>query len=274
MAGVGEVKGYIEGNFYGEGSFGRFAESSGLSSFDFILRHAYLEVGSFTFGQTWSTFTDLNGLLELADFGLGNGQVWARTAQIRYTHDTGNDVKFMFALENPALDVGGGDIDGQSRPDIVARLDWDPSWGHVSIAGISRAIESDRSPLNGSEVEDDENGAGVAITAKIPLSKSVSVMGQYAKGDLGYHVGLTGFADAQVISPTELAPLEIDAFSVGLTENWSDKVRSNALYSTAGVVDGINPVGIDDTESFHINTWYQYTEMCRLVLNTSTQKPH
>lgn len=255
----GDVKAFVEGNFYGEGSFGNFAESSGLGSYDFILRHAYIETGSFLFGQTWSVFTDLNGLIEMADFNLAAGTVWARTPQIRYTYKSG-PITFLASLENPGLDIGAGDIDGQSRPDVAARVDFDGDFGHFSIAGIARAIESDRSPLNGSEVDDDETGSGFSATAKIPLGKSFNAIAQYAKGDLGYHVGLTGYADAEAISATELRPLEIDGMSFALNANWSDKVRSNILYSKSSVSDGTNPVGIDESESLHINTWFQYSD--------------
>lgn len=255
---LGEMKAFVEGNFYGEGSFDRFAEASGLGSYDFILRHAYLEVGNFTFGQTWSTFMDLNGLMEQADFGLAAGTVWSRNAQIRYTLKSG-EFTYMFALENPSISLDGTDIDGQTRPDIVARVDYDPKWGHVSVAAISRKIEADRSPLNGSPVDDDESGSGFVVTTRIPLSDRTTIVGQYASGEIGFYVGLTGFADAEVISPDELDPLSIDAFSVGLSHSWSKTLRSTVLYSESSVDEGVNPVGAEEYTSLHVNAWYQYS---------------
>jgi hypothetical protein len=74
----------VEGDFRG-GSSGR-------------LRHAYGQYGNWLMGRTWSNYNSFVGntsVLEM-DGVAGNGGLYNRTAQVRYTH--GN---FAFAVEDP-----------------------------------------------------------------------------------------------------------------------------------------------------------------------------
>lgn len=76
---------------------------------------------------------------------------------------------------------------------------------------------------------------------------------------------LSADEDAEVrIDVDELESIGRSALSVGLNHNWSDKLRSNILYSMAEADDqGINPHLFDEVSSLHINTFYQALPMLR-----------
>lgn len=100
------------------------------------IRHAFIAYDGWLFGQTWSTFMDVNALPDSLDFvGTTDGTIFVRQAQIRYT--TGG---FQFAIENPETTVtpfnGGTRLvtDDNSTPDLVARYNHTADWA----ASLSR----------------------------------------------------------------------------------------------------------------------------------------
>ncbi len=73
----GEVRGYVEGDFYGSGN-------------SFRLRHAYVQIGErWLVDQTWSTFMDEAIIPATLDFEKPAAYAFARHAQFRYTQPLG-----------------------------------------------------------------------------------------------------------------------------------------------------------------------------------------
>ncbi len=81
-----ELSAFFEGDFFSEGN-------------QFRLRHAYLNVGDFLIGQTWTTLTFLESLPFMIDFAAGDALLGGRTTQVRYTHSITDQWKVAFGIE-------------------------------------------------------------------------------------------------------------------------------------------------------------------------------
>ena len=134
------------GNSAVYGSLANIYTQQATNSYEFRLRHAYFQLGSWLVGQTWSTFMDTAALPEAVDFiGPTDGVVFVRQPQIRYT--TGN---FQISLEDPQTTIiprGGGAAASSDRgamPDVAARYTWKGSWGHFGVAALLRDLAVDR----------------------------------------------------------------------------------------------------------------------------------
>lgn len=109
------------------------------------LRHAYGTFVQFLFGQTWSTFGDVNSLPLTVDLDGPNSSVSVRTVQIRYSGRIDSALTWGAAVESPGLEATIPDSLGiepsfQSFPDFIARIRQDGRWGHVQLAGVLRSI--------------------------------------------------------------------------------------------------------------------------------------
>ncbi|HKQ97908.1 MAG TPA: DcaP family trimeric outer membrane transporter [Candidatus Polarisedimenticolia bacterium] len=127
--GAGQVRTFIEGDFFGAGN-------------TFRLRHAYGQYHGLLFGQTWSTFSDPAASHEDLDFeGVSSDNV-VRQPQIRYNWLTTPNHSVAFAIETPKVDVTGGS-GSDVFPDVVGRGIWKfKETGHVQVAGVLREIRA------------------------------------------------------------------------------------------------------------------------------------
>ena len=90
----GEVRGYVEGDFYG-----------GTGN-PFRLRHAYIDIGGrWLVGQTWCTFMDENIIPPTLDYEKPAAYAFARHAMIRYTQKLGDNAFIALALEQPSASI-------------------------------------------------------------------------------------------------------------------------------------------------------------------------
>lgn len=88
------LQAFIEGDFWSNGNQLR-------------LRHAYLNVGGFIMGQTWTTLSFLESLPYMIDFAAGDALFGGRTTQIRYTHKMSDQWKVAIGVEQLAtLGIG------------------------------------------------------------------------------------------------------------------------------------------------------------------------
>ncbi len=113
---------FVEGDFWSSGN-------------QFRLRHAYMTVGDFLIGQTWTTLSFLESLPFIIDFGGGDALFGGRAAQIRYTKKINDQWKLALALENlnyPGIENPnnfGGKASNQ-LPLLALRADykWQSTW--------------------------------------------------------------------------------------------------------------------------------------------------
>jgi hypothetical protein len=134
---LGEIKSYIETDFYGGDGGG------GLR-----LRHAYLRVKNLRIGQTWSGFTDEEAWPNITDFDGPSTGAWVRSTQVTYFVRPNTNSDISIGLEVPTVDYGRYLLidtlvspANQTLPDFVTHYELRWSTGHFQIAGVARAIE-------------------------------------------------------------------------------------------------------------------------------------
>ena len=156
------------GNSAVYGSLANIYTQQATNSYDFRLRHAYFQLGSWLVGQTWSTFMDIDNTPETVDFNGPIGSTFVRQPQIRYTYTTPQYGKFIGAIENSASYVldnsGAATSDGFAKvPDFVLRWDKGYDWGSVSLRAVSHELRID----NGAGINERKRGWGLSASGQI-----------------------------------------------------------------------------------------------------------
>jgi len=160
----GDVKMYLEGDFSGPASGGN---SNNSNSHDFRIRHAYGTLGNWTFGQTWTNFTDpASWAVSLDNNGPIGRESGVRQALVQYRWDIDPEQKNQLAvsIENPDSDFLGSDDKGENfiagagnyaytnfnskLPDFVAKYTHNETWGHMYEATLVRNLEANTVGVN------------------------------------------------------------------------------------------------------------------------------
>ncbi len=217
----------IEGDFYGAGGNEVYSNSWG-----FRLRRAYGQLGNFLIGQEWSTFVDLAAYPETIDFGGAVGSLFIRQSMIRYTQGFEGG-SFQFAIENPEsnFESMGTTIasSNETLPDVIARVNIDPGFGHYSVVGMLRQMSYDDG-IN----DDDQLGYALSLNAVVPVYGKDNIHFEANYGTaLGRYL-TAGFQDAFVDPVT--GDIETNDQWGGLVSYqhfWTDNLRSTLVYSLA-----------------------------------------
>ncbi|MDG6745580.1 porin, partial [Staphylococcus aureus] len=162
-------------------------------------RRGFIEYGGLLVGQEWSTFQNIGVLPETTDFvGPLDGTVFNRQALIRYSTPLSKQLTLQVALENPETETALPnnpalvDTDDDNVPDIVARLNWKPSFGDFALAGIARQLRTETLGVG-----DTAFGWGLSGSGKVPLSKLSDLRFMVTYGDgIGRYLGLGYVPDA------------------------------------------------------------------------------
>ncbi|MBI9062896.1 MAG: hypothetical protein JEZ14_13005 [Marinilabiliaceae bacterium] len=169
---VGPVNCFFEGDFFGQGTF------------NFRVRHFHLDIKSFRIGQSWSLFTDEDVWPDVIDFDGPPTGVWVRSAQVRYTKQLKEHIKWAFAIETPRPDIRQvADIDStltetyQGFPDLTTHINARGDWGHAQLALVYRRLnyKSNSKTLS-------SNAGGVALSGHLNLAQNDKFLFQAAAG--------------------------------------------------------------------------------------------
>ena len=130
---VGEVRFYVEGDFFG------------TNSTTPRLRHAYAQVENFLIGQTFTNFMDPDAFPDTLDFQGPNGMVNLRNPQFRYGFALSPSTTLYVSVEKPSSDVLfktplGSAQPNAPAPDGAIRLRQEFERGHFQVAAIFRDI--------------------------------------------------------------------------------------------------------------------------------------
>lgn len=225
------------------------------------VRHAFVSYDGWLFGQTWTTFMDVNALPDTLDFiGTTDGTVFARQAQVRYTN--GN---WQFAVENPETTVtptnGGTRIvtDDNTVPDFVARYNLGQSWGSVSVSVLARQLAYETAAI-----KDSTNGIGVSIAGKVNLSATDDLRFSLTTGKgLGRYVGLNTANDAALTAANQLEAIQSTGYTIAYRHAWSATSRSSIFYSADSIDNPTEHTGTAQTKktaSISANYIYQWAK--------------
>jgi hypothetical protein len=219
--GVGEVRSYVEGNFFGSGS-------------SFELRHAYLETDRLLAGQTWSNFMLIESRPENLDFEGPDGSVFLRQTQVRWTQAVGERAHLSVALEDPDSDVTSpaGSTPEQVYPDLTAGLLLDRGRGHTYVSAILREVSYDGA------ASDSVLGWGASVSGKLHTTGEDDFRFQlaYGEGIARYVEDLRGLGlDAAPDASGDLEALPTYGGFLGYRHHWNEALRSSLVHSMAGV---------------------------------------
>jgi hypothetical protein len=209
-SGVGELRAFVEGDFYGSGN-------------TFRLRHAYAQVGErWLIGQTWSAFMDEGIIPATLDFEKPAAYAFARHAQVRYTQPLGGGLSLALALEDPSTNIitpGPGTVTAP-LPDGVVRLKHDGSKGHVLLSGFLSTARF--KPDSGAT--QDVMGSGVNLSGLLKVGKRDKLTAQllYGPGVARSRFGPYAAPDAD----GALQPITGAGATLGYEHWWTDKWSS------------------------------------------------
>jgi hypothetical protein len=234
---LGDLKTFIEGDFYGAGG-----NTVNSNSYGFRLRQAYASVGPWLAGQTWSTFLDLDSEPETLDFTGASGVAFVRQALVRYTTPLALG-SLSLAVENPFSDFQGADSPWPSdnslayAPDAVAKWVYNPSWGHVAISGMAREITVDTggAMINGFTGRASTFGWGVLAGLGIKtVGKDMLTLQADGGVGIGRYINGNGADDhvqgASINPDGSLRATPAYGVTAGYLHYWTDWARSTVAY--------------------------------------------
>jgi len=131
---IGDIMGYIEGNF------------NGYSGVGFKLSRAFVTVGDWTVGYTNSTFTDPSASAPMIDGAGPNAETEKTNVLVRYMHTLRRKWVLAAALEFPTISVRDyADLTASCKPwipDAVAfgQYQWDGGASHLRLSAMVRSL--------------------------------------------------------------------------------------------------------------------------------------
>ena len=226
----GETSFLLEADFHGNNNEN---VTRPVASTAFRLRHAYVESGSWLFGQAWSNAFDAGASLESVDTSSQLTSGGVRQAQVRYTTDLSPQAKFSLSLENPAVypasantsqaaTVTTATATASSRtPDIVLRATHTADWGHLSAIALTHDYVFD----NGISTRSNTGGL-MGLSGSFKLANDKLVYGVYRGAGAGrYQWGTT--YQAAFDDGNQVQTFKSSSYHYGYTHKWNDKVRTN-----------------------------------------------
>ncbi|ENX36486.1 hypothetical protein F889_00200 [Acinetobacter colistiniresistens] len=200
----------------------------GGSSNDTIrIRHAYMTLNDWLFGQTTSTFLATDLQPEMLDFNSPLGIGTYRTPMVRYSGALNPDTHYFVALEK-------GNDDNRA-PALTSKLKYDFAEGKGTTSARALITEArSKATYNNDKqlsANDSELGWGVAVGAKYKFTDELQAMIDYShvKGDSKF---LLYTNNAYNVNPNNfgLNLNEFDALTVGTTYQITPKLRSTLAY--------------------------------------------
>jgi len=208
---------------------------NGGGSVAYHMRHAYVSVGNFTFGHTWSTWNDLDAGADTVDWA---GMVGAacydspRRPLIRYNFVFDKMNSLAVALENNS----GQDGDNQSTsdnkyPSLAAAYTFADSWGHVGVRAIAINHASFTAATIGTPaVRYNKWSTSFMLSGDVKIAKDDLIYNVYSGSGLG-SMGF-GLQSANFNNATQTVTLYKSlGWTVGYTHQFTDDVRANLIAS-------------------------------------------
>lgn len=263
-SGWGDINTFLEVDFLG---------AQEVSNYTPRLRHAYGSIGNFLAGQTWTTFLNVAAIADTLDpAGPVGALLYGRQPQVRWTQPfnlAGTPMEFQAALETPksrlwaASDspLGGGPADAygfsnpndERYPDIIARLNYMPDWGSLSLAGMARQI---RYSKQASVMEQGVWGGAVSLAGKINTwgMDNLRFMLNYGNA-IGRYATFNAFEDAALDADGRLQLVKVYGGTLAYQHWWDKTWRSTLAY---GVVSAEQPAFVggemtQQAQSVHAN---------------------
>lgn len=214
---VGELRAYVEGDFYGTGG-------------SFRMRHAFIEInnGKWLAGQWWSNFMDENIIPPTLDFEKPVAYAFARHAMFRWKQNISNDAYLSLAVEEPNTRAQTPGEPGKFEsplPDVTARYRVTKKWGHVQLSGFAAKLRY-RYTGGGS---DDVSLFGGNLSGQLNFLKKDKFIYQLVCGPgVGrFRGGLAAGLDEN----GDLEPITDLGATAGIQHFWNDNFSTLVVYN-------------------------------------------
>jgi len=199
----------------------------GTSNDTIRIRHAYLTMNDWLFGQTTSTFLATDLQPEMLDFNSPLGIGTYRTPMVRYSGKFNPETSYAVALEKGS--------DDNRAPALTSKVKYDFAEGKGTSSARALITEArSRAAYNNDKqlsANDSELGWGVAVGAKYKFNDALQAMIDYShvKGDSKF---LLYTNNAYNVNPNNfgLNLNEFDALTLGATYQINPKLRSTLAY--------------------------------------------
>lgn len=236
----GDINTYLEFDFYGDPATYTYTPR---------MRHAYGSFGNLLAGQTWTTFLNTAAIPDHLDAGSSAGSIsHLRQPLIRWTQPIkwgDESMELQAALEAPrsrlwTYDSPGSTTDpntdsyfvgpnAERYPDLVARINYIPNWGSLSLAALARNL---RYTNNTTGRQEEVWGGGASLAGKINTFglDNVKFMAHLGKGAGRYLTTSNTFEDAALAADGTFEAIESYGGLISYQHWWDKRWRSNITY--------------------------------------------
>jgi len=247
------LKLFIEGDFFN-------AETR------FRLRHAYMVVGDFIIGQTWTTLSFLEAIPYMIDFASGDALYGGRAVQVRYQKKLRDNIQIAIGLEQLSfLGIENPEnLGGQATrklPLLALRADYSWDTGILFIGGSFAQLAWDGGTAGPDVTALQVNGA-IAVRQYFARKRGFVTGGlSYGKGAGENIMAFAGSNANAVLTPDRLETLPALSASVGLNFKWTDKLASNIHYAYGWLETPAerDPLALKRGGVGHVNLIYDVT---------------
>jgi DcaP outer membrane protein len=229
---VGEVRFYVEGDFFG------------TTATTPRLRHAYAQARNLLIGQTFTNFMDPDAFPDGLDFQGPNGMVSLRNPQFRYGFALSPRTTLHISVEKPSSDVIFKTAQFTSQPEAPApdgaiRFRQEFERGHFQVAALFRSIGA-FVPAAPIQKTDSVFGWGINTSLGLETFGRDNLIFAVAAGHgiSRYIQDTSGLGiDAEPASgvTTHLVATPAVGVEAAYQHYWYKRLRSSAIYSYAAV---------------------------------------
>lgn len=203
----------------------------GSSNDQLRIRHAYIKVDNWLFGQTTSPFVSADILPEKLDFMANLGGGIQRNPQIQYQHTIDQNTKAWVALEDGS---NSRNVDDQTRfPTLTSKIQ--------IRSDDQKSVLSARALIGQKKTSTDEEiawGVGLGGIYQIDEKNKLHADFYHVKGDSKYVLFTNDAYVLDVQNNNEIITNEFDSFALGLTHTWNSQWRSTLGFGAMLADDG------------------------------------
>ena len=260
-----------------------------------FLQQAYLSVGRFSIGKTYSFFTALEAGVRTVDLRGPNTQVYNIHPLIGYSQAIGKHFSFGAAIEQPSeissyyQNSANVSADYNRLPDVAARIKYRGDKGHIQLSAIYREL-SYWASNTGFEIGQGKtfykSAYGISVGASLRPFKNFTVSGQgvYGKGIATYVQDLS----SQTVNLLQEDYLTDDGYSVltptpvyggyvGASYDFADRFELSAVYGTCNLSkkdDQYAASTFKNTQYASLNLFYFVSKSCMAGFAYTTGRKH
>ncbi len=215
-----------------------FASADNSKSENLRIRHAYLTLNNWLFGQTTSNFLS-NHAPEMIDFATNIGGGTTRVPQVRYNYKLAPATELFVSAEE-------GNSTGDSLtyrvPNLTAKVTQTYAEGK-GLASARALVEHYKSEA----ANDDKTGWGAAVGTNYQVTEPLKVSADvsYVKGNNNYLYG-NNADPAYKLDGNSIEQNETIGVQVGATYKFSPQLRSTLAYGALFADDGTDYARLND----------------------------